>query len=188
MRVPYLTYFRTVQGLADSEAMKLHGPFRGDELQDLKREFLQTRFKIQSCVVNLRERFIRFAAQVLDTSDEEATLATEFAVNSTFRAASQLDDLVDGDTVIAALEEQVRCDFLKLAVSNLSSRALVRHSSLQLSVLNAGKNTLCNPPLESLYQQHFMRPISLYHPASRFYRVVIGWAHVVLYSTVHTIR
>jgi hypothetical protein len=27
--VPYLTYFRTVRGLGNSETMKLHGPFRG---------------------------------------------------------------------------------------------------------------------------------------------------------------
>src|ERR1700723_4021048 len=127
MRVPYFTYFRTVQGLSDSEAMKFHGPFCGDELQYLKREFLQTRFKVQSCVVNLRERFVRFAAEVFNTSDEQPTLPSEFAVNRTLRTASQLDDLVDGDTVIAALEKQVRCDFLKLAVSNLSSRPLVRH-------------------------------------------------------------
>jgi hypothetical protein len=104
MRVPYFTYFRTVQGLSDSEAMKLHGPLCGDELQNLKREFLQTRFKIQSCVVNLRERFIRLAAQVLDTPDEQPTLPAEFAVNRTLRTASQLDDLVDGDTLIAVSE------------------------------------------------------------------------------------
>jgi hypothetical protein len=149
MPVPYLTYFRTVQGLADSETMKLHGPFRGDELQDLKREFLQARFKVQSCVVNLRERFIRLAAQVLDTADEQPALPTEFAVNGTLRTASQLDDFVDRDTLIAAFQKQVRCDFLKLTVSNLCSRSLVRHSCLHLYVLNAGKNILCNPPLES---------------------------------------
>src|ERR1700722_10265291 len=149
MRVPHFTYFRTVQCLSDSEAMKFHRPFCGDELQYLKREFLQTRFKVQSCVVNFRKRFIRLAAQVLDTPDEQPTLPAEFAVNRTLRTASQLDDLVDGDTVIAALEKQVRCDFLKLAVSDFSSRPLVRHSSLQLSVLNAGKNISCNPPLES---------------------------------------
>src|ERR1700723_3842757 len=107
MRVPYFTYFRTVQGLSDSEAMKFHGPFCGDELQDLKREFLQARFKVQSCVVDLRERFIRLAAQVFDTADEQPTLPTEFAVNRTLRTAGQLDDLVDGDTLIAAFQKQV---------------------------------------------------------------------------------
>src|ERR1700749_1803957 len=55
VRVPYLTYFRTVHGLSDSETVKLHGSFCGDELQNLKREFLEARFKVQSCVVNLRE-------------------------------------------------------------------------------------------------------------------------------------
>src|ERR1700722_18179335 len=71
VRVPYLTYFRTVQGLSDSETVKLHGPLCGDELQDLKREFLQARFKVQSCVVNVGERFIGLAAQVFDTPDEQ---------------------------------------------------------------------------------------------------------------------
>src|SRR5271156_4899166 len=149
MRVPYFADFRTVQGLSNSEAMKFHGPFCGDELQYLKREFLQTRFKVQSCVVNFGERFIRLAAEVFDPPDEQPTLPTEFAVNRALRAASQLDDLVDGDTVIAALEKQVRCDFLKLAVSNFSSRPLVRHSCLQLSVLNAGENISRNPPFAS---------------------------------------
>jgi hypothetical protein len=143
--------------------MKFHGPFCGDELQYLKREFLQTRLKVQSCVVNLRERFIRLAAEVFDTSDEQPTLPTEFAVNSTLRTASELDDLVNGDTVIAALEKQVRGDFLKLAVSNLCSRPLVRHSCLQLSVLNAGEIISRNPPRESavpgtLYAIYFFAP------------------------------
>ncbi len=66
----------------------------------------------------------------LDTPDEQPTLAPEFAVNGTLRTASQLDDLVDRDTLIASLQKQVRCNFLKLAVSRLSSRPLVRHSSL----------------------------------------------------------
>ena len=160
MRIPHFPYFRTVQGLSDSEAMKFHGPFCGDELQYLKRESLQTRFKVQSCVVNLRERLIRLAAEVFDTPDEQPTLPAEFAVNRTLRTASQLDDLVDGDTVIAALEKQVRCDFLKLAVSDFSSRPLVRHSSLQLSVLNAGKIFHAIRRLNLLYQEHFMRPVS----------------------------
>src|ERR1700684_4602424 len=113
MGVPCLTYLRTVQGLSDSETMKLYGPFCGDELQNLKSEFLQARFKVQSCVVNLREWFIRLAAQVLDTADEQPTLPTEFAVNRTLRTASQLDDLVDGDTLVPVFQKQVRCDFLK---------------------------------------------------------------------------
>ena len=164
MRVPCLTYFRTVQGLSDSEAMKLHGPFCGDELQNLEREFLQTRFQVQSGVINLIERFIRLTAQVFDTADEQSTLPPEFAVNSTFRTAGHLDNPVDGDAFIAAFQKQVRCDFLKPAVSNLSSRPLVRHSSLHLAILSAGKNIFCNPPLESLYQQHFIRPICSHHP------------------------
>jgi hypothetical protein len=69
--VPYLTYFRTVHGLGNSETMKLDGPFRSDELQNLKRESLQARLKVQSCVVNLRERFICLPAQILDTADEQ---------------------------------------------------------------------------------------------------------------------
>src|ERR1700722_5217148 len=130
VRVPYFTYFRTVQGFSDSETMKLHGPFRGDELQDPKREFLQARFKVQSGIVDIRERLIGLSAQIFDTPDEQPTLAPEFAVNGTLRTASQLDDLVDRDTLIASLQKQVRCNFLKLAVSRLSSRPLVRHSSL----------------------------------------------------------
>src|ERR1700761_9805199 len=102
MGVPCLTYFRTVQGLSDSEAMKLHGPFRCDQLEDLKRDFLQARFKAQPGVINLRERFIRLTAQVFDTPDEQPTLPPKFAVNRTLRAASQLDDFVEGDTLIAA--------------------------------------------------------------------------------------
>jgi hypothetical protein len=39
--------------------------------------------------------------------------------------------------------------------------------------------------LNPLYQQHFMRPISLHHAALRLYRVVIRGLHDVLYSTVH---
>src|ERR1700733_13412475 len=165
MRVPDLPYFRTVQCLSDSETMKLHGPLCGDELQDLKREFLQTRFKVQSCVINRRQRFIRLAAQVFDTADEQPTLPTEFAVNRTLRTASLLDDLVDGDTPIAALQKQVGCDFLKLAVSNLASRPLVRHSSLHLSVLHAQKN---------IYEIRGLNPCScntlcdfLHHPELR---------------------
>ena len=70
MCVPCLAYFGTVPGLTDGETMKLDGPFGGDELQDMKREFLQALFKVQSCVIDLRQRFIRLAAQVLDTADE----------------------------------------------------------------------------------------------------------------------
>ena len=69
------------------------------------------------------------AAQVLDTADEQSTLPTEFVVDRTLRTACQLDDVVDGDALIAALQKQVCCDFLKLAVSNLSTRPFVRHSS-----------------------------------------------------------
>ncbi|MDX6464813.1 MAG: hypothetical protein QOE55_8510 [Acidobacteriaceae bacterium] len=83
--VPYLTYFGTVHGRGNSETMKLHGRFRSDELQNLKRESLQARLKIQSCVVNLRERFICLSAQILDTADEQPALPTEFAVNRTLR-------------------------------------------------------------------------------------------------------
>jgi hypothetical protein len=101
--------------------MKIHRPFCGDELKDVKRELLETLFKIQSCVIELRERFIRFAAQVLDAADEQPTLPPEFALHRALRTASHLDDLIDGDTLIAALQKQVRCYFLKLAVSNLSS-------------------------------------------------------------------
>src|SRR5271156_6423321 len=79
MRVPYFADFRTVQGLSNSEAMKFHGPFCGDELQYLKREFFQTRFKVQSCVVNFGERFIRLAAEVFDTPDEQPTQYSGFA-------------------------------------------------------------------------------------------------------------
>jgi hypothetical protein len=184
MRVRCLTYFRTVQGLSDSETMKLHGPFRGDELQDFKREFLQTRFQVQSCVVNLRERFIRFAAQVLDTSNEQSTLPAEFAVNRTFRTASQLEDLVNGDTVIAAPEKQVRRDLLKLTVSNLSSRPLVRLSSLQLSVLNPGKNISCNPQLESPVAATFYVIYFFALPCIAALSSCNQMAHIVLYSTV----
>ena len=83
--------------------MKLHRPFRGDELQDVEGELLQALFKIQSSVVNLGERLIGLAAQVLDTPDEQPALAAEFAVNRTLGTAGQLDDLVDADTLIAPL-------------------------------------------------------------------------------------
>lgn len=62
MRVPRVAHFRTVHGLAYGETVKLHRPFSGYELQDMKRELLETLFKVQSCVVDLRERFVRFAA------------------------------------------------------------------------------------------------------------------------------
>src|ERR1700722_2902832 len=128
--VPCLAYFGTIHGLADGETVKLHGPFCGDELQNVKRELLETFFKVQSCVIDLRERFVRLAAQALNTADEQPTLPAEFAVDRTLRTASELDDLVDGDALIAALQKQLCCDLLKLAVSNLSSRPLVGHSSL----------------------------------------------------------
>jgi len=92
----------------------------------VKRKLLETLFKIQSCVIDLREGFIRLAAQVLDTADEQPTLPAEFAVDRALRTASQFDDLVDSDALIAALQKQVCCDFLKLAVSNLSSRTACR--------------------------------------------------------------
>src|ERR1700679_3007222 len=128
VRVPCLAYFGTVHGLSDGETMKLHRPFCGDELQDVKREFFETLFKIQSGVIDLRERFVRLAAQVLNTGDEQPTLPAEFAVDRTLRTAGQLDDLVDGDAFIASLEKQVCRDLLKPAVSDLSSRPFVRHS------------------------------------------------------------
>ena len=126
MRVPSVSYFWTVYGLADCETMKLYGPFCGYELEDVKRELLETLFKVQSCVIALRERFVRFAAQVLNTADEQPTLPAEFAVDRTLRTASQLDDLVDSDAFIAVLQKQVCGDSLKLAVSIPSSRPLVR--------------------------------------------------------------
>jgi hypothetical protein len=39
-----------------------------------------------------------------------------------------LDDPVDGHALIAVLQEQVRCDFLKLAVADISSRSPFSHS------------------------------------------------------------
>src|SRR5258705_10086148 len=127
--VPRFAYFRTVQRFADGEAMKLHRPFCSNQLQDVKRKLLQTLFQVQPRVMDLRERFIRLAAQVLDTADKQPALPAEFAVNRTLRTTSQLDDLVDGDALIAALEKQVCCDLLNLAVSNLSSRPFISHSS-----------------------------------------------------------
>ena len=58
---------------------------------------------IQSCVIDLRERFIRFTAQILDTADEQPALSTEFAVDRALRTARHLDNLVDGYSLIAAL-------------------------------------------------------------------------------------
>src|SRR5258708_23359789 len=109
--------------------MKLHGPFCGNELQNVKRKFLQTLFKIQPRVIDLRERLIRLTAQVLDAGNEQPALPAEFAVDRTLRTASQLDDLVDCDALITTLQKQVSCDFLQLAVSDLSSRPLRRHLS-----------------------------------------------------------
>jgi hypothetical protein len=60
--VPRYTHFKAIRSLADSETMKLYGSFRSDDLQDLKRELLQTVFKLQSRVINLRERFVRLLA------------------------------------------------------------------------------------------------------------------------------
>jgi hypothetical protein len=56
--------------------MKLHGPFRRDELQNVKGKFLQTLFKVQPRVIDLRERFVRLPAQVLDTGDEQPASST----------------------------------------------------------------------------------------------------------------
>src|ERR1700744_2489024 len=66
VRIPCFAYFRTARGLADGESMKLYRLFCSDELQDVKRELFETFFEVQSCVIQLRERFIRFATKVLD--------------------------------------------------------------------------------------------------------------------------
>jgi hypothetical protein len=97
----------------------------------VKRKFLQTLFKVQPRVIDLRERFIRLAAQALDTGDEQPALPAEFAIDRALRTTSQLDDLVEGDALIAALQKQICCDFLKLSLPNLSSRPLVTQSSPQ---------------------------------------------------------
>src|SRR5271155_5075402 len=105
VRIPCFAYFGTVRGLADGKAMKLHRSFCSDELQDVKRELLQALFKIQSCVVNLRERFIRLAAKAFDAAKKYPPLPTKFAIPRPLRAASHFDDLVDGDPLIAALQK-----------------------------------------------------------------------------------
>src|SRR5258708_39886926 len=65
----------------------------------------------------------------MDYADKVLAVCGEFGVDCTLRTTSQLDDLVDGDALIAALEKQVCCDLLNLAVSNLSSRPFISHSS-----------------------------------------------------------
>src|SRR5882757_2360137 len=149
VRVPRLAYFRTVQGFADSETMKLHGPLSGNELQNVKRKFFQTLFKIQPGVIDLRERLIRLAAQVLDAGNEQPALPAEFAVDRTLRTAGQLNDLVDRDALIAPPQKQVCCNFFKLAVSNLSSRPLVRHSPPRPGCVKEIFNAIhrLNPPV-----------------------------------------
>src|SRR6202044_415167 len=107
VRVPRLTYFGTIQSLADRQTMKRDRPFCRDELQDLKREFFQACFKVQSCVVNLSERLIGLATQVFDTPDEKPALPTKFAVNRTLRTSRQFDNIIDAHTLIATFEKQV---------------------------------------------------------------------------------
>src|SRR5579859_429317 len=103
MRVPSLANFRAVQCLTNGKTVKIHGTLRSDQLQDVKGEFLQTRFKIQACVVDLGEWFVRLAAQILDTADEEAAFTAKFAVDGALRSTSQLDNLIDSHALIAAL-------------------------------------------------------------------------------------
>jgi hypothetical protein len=58
--------------------VEIHRAFRGDQLQDVKREFCQTLFEVESGVVDFRERLTRFPAKRLDVI--RPTPPTEFVL------------------------------------------------------------------------------------------------------------
>src|ERR1700738_2867397 len=92
-------------------------------------EFFQALFKIQAAIVDVRKRFVRLAAQLLDAGDEQAAFAAEHTVDCALRAAGQLNNFVDRHAFVAVPQKQVRRDLLELAISYFSTRSLYRHSS-----------------------------------------------------------
>ena len=68
--------------------MEIHGAFRCNELQDVEGELFQTLFEIQSGIIKIRERFIRFAAKRLDAANEETAFPAKLAINRALRSAS----------------------------------------------------------------------------------------------------